>query len=323
MGVYDDDDNKCCHVGQPCCLYWSVILAGIIMFGVAFSTVDIGNVALLQNKFSKNITKNTLYYSGRYHIGLVSAFINRGLQWKAIEFGGGEDADSASIHSTTADAASVSLSASQLYKLKFEQLEPLYLSWPLMSSHHRDVINEVKDTITSLINSYNYAQFISDRVTIQKQMGYNIGVKLKNTYFAELTMFVLNQVILEETHENSYINLLVTTQKAVTQNYINQQNQIVAETETLAGSSASTVATTKNTADVAATEAYYTKKALGDKAYWDAYKAGLNSLKTCQGANFHATSDTTTRNLMTFLYYDKLIDANNTKIVWNTDTLPA
>jgi len=185
MGVYSDDDNKCCHVFLPCCIYWSTILAGIIMFGIAFSTVDIGYVALKQNKYSKDITSNTLFYSGRYHIGLVSQFITRDLSWKVIEFGSGSDADSAMVHSTTKDSAAVSLAVSILYRVKFEQLNQLYLSWPEMSSHHRDVINESKEQITSVINQYNYGDFITDRLSIQKKMGYTIGEKLKGKYYAE------------------------------------------------------------------------------------------------------------------------------------------
>jgi len=176
-------------------MFWVIILAGIIMFGVSFATVDIGSVALLQNKYSKNITANTLFYSGRYHIGLVSQFITRDLQWKTVEFGTGSDADLSLIHSTTADAASVSLACSVLYKIKFEQLHTLYLNWPTMSSHHRDVMNDMKEQVTSVINKYNYAQFITDRLTIQNEIGYTIGVKLKASYYSELTAFVLNEVI--------------------------------------------------------------------------------------------------------------------------------
>jgi len=64
-----------------------------------------------------------------------------------------------------------------------------------MSSHHRDAINEVKEQITSIINSYNYQQFITDRLKIQKEMGYKIGEKLKINFYSELRMFVLNQII--------------------------------------------------------------------------------------------------------------------------------
>lgn len=171
------------------------------MFSVSFGTVDVGYVAMLQNKFSKDIVQNTLYYSGRYHIGLVSGFIVRPLQWKSVEFGSGNNstpqprpqnpkkkpkADSTSIISTTADAASITLSASLLYKIKFEELQELYLKWPEMSSHHRDVINEAKEQITSIINTYNYGSFITDRLNIQNKMGYQVGVRLKTNYFSEV-----------------------------------------------------------------------------------------------------------------------------------------
>lgn len=169
-----------------------------------------------------------------------------------------------------------------------------------MSSHHRDVMNDIKEQITSVINKYNYAQFITDRLTIQNEMGYQIGVKLKQSYYCELTAFVLNQVILEETHENSYINLLVTNQKASTQIYLNSQNQITAETETLAGISASTVATTKNEAEVSATEQFYTKKATADAALWSNYNAGLTTLQTTLGTNFANTDSTTQKNFLSF-----------------------
>jgi len=121
VDVYDDDNNKCSHVFLPCCLYWSVILAGVIMFAVSFAVVGLGDCALIQHKFSKTITSNTIYYSGRYHVGLVSAFIPRALQWKTIEYSTGFDADSPLIFSTTKDAASISLAASILYKVKYEQ----------------------------------------------------------------------------------------------------------------------------------------------------------------------------------------------------------
>jgi len=86
----------------------------------------------------------------------------------------------------------------------------------------------------------------------------------------------------------------------VTQLNINAQNLIVADTETLEATSASNVATTRLSAEVSATEKFYTKKAEGDKAFWDNYKAGLVSLMAALGTNFAATSDTTTRNMMSF-----------------------
>lgn len=113
MGTYQDDDNKCCHVFLPCCVFWAILFAGAIMFGVSFATVGIGSIAMLQDKYSKDIVKNTLYYSGRYHVGLVSSFLETDMQWKTVEFGSGSDADLAQISSTTADAASISLACSK------------------------------------------------------------------------------------------------------------------------------------------------------------------------------------------------------------------
>lgn len=87
---------------------------------------------------------------------------------------------------------------------------------------------------------------------------------------------------------------------ATTQISENAQNQITAETETLAGASQSTVATTNNEAQVAATEGYYTKKAEGDAALWTAYNAALTTLQTTLGPNFANTDETTEQNFMSF-----------------------
>jgi hypothetical protein len=67
-------------------------------------------------------------------------------------------------------------------------LQELYLKWPEMSSHHRDVINEAKEQITSIINTYNYGSFITDRLNIQNKMGYQVGIRLKANYFSEVLL---------------------------------------------------------------------------------------------------------------------------------------
>ena len=69
-------------------------------------------------------------------------------------------------------------------------MQALYLKWPEISSHHRDVINEAKEQITSIINTYNYGSFITDRLNIQNKMGYQVGVRLKENYYSEVFLAI-------------------------------------------------------------------------------------------------------------------------------------
>ena len=199
-------------------------------------------------------------------------------------------------------------------------MKTLYQNWPSLSDHNSNILTAAKSQITSIINSYTYNDFITKRLQIQSNMGYSIGTILKTSYYSQLTTFVMAQVILADTHENTYVNNLVTSQQSLTQANINAQNIIVAEISTVSATSASAVATTNNDAVVAATTAYYTKKAEGDAAFWSAASVGLNTLKTTLGSEFAATSATTTANLLAFLYSDKLIDVTS-KIDWNLDIL--
>jgi len=47
---------------------------GIVLFAVSIHTVEYNHIAIVQNKFNKNINEEKIYQSGRYLIGLTSKY---------------------------------------------------------------------------------------------------------------------------------------------------------------------------------------------------------------------------------------------------------
>lgn len=79
-------DNYIKYVGGCFVCYGIITIIVCILIGVSFSTVGVNEVALKQNKYSKNIDQTTIYKAGRYRIGLTNKFLIYQITWKLIEF---------------------------------------------------------------------------------------------------------------------------------------------------------------------------------------------------------------------------------------------
>lgn len=55
-------------------VFWLLIIAGLILFGLSFGKVHINKYGLLRNYYSSWIDPNT-YISGLYHIGIGCYFV--------------------------------------------------------------------------------------------------------------------------------------------------------------------------------------------------------------------------------------------------------
>ena len=75
-----------------------------------------------------------------------------------------------------------------MYRYRSESLIDLYKSWAIQSKHKTDMINAAKEQIQSVANIYTHDEFITNRDTINKHFGYNIGKVFKEEYYVEVNL---------------------------------------------------------------------------------------------------------------------------------------
>lgn len=109
-------------------VFWLLVLAGLILFGLAFGKVHINKFGILRNFYSSWID-DKVYISGLYHVGIGNYF---------IEFPSSKVyVVDIKLNVTNSDMNVVQVTYSLVYRLKKDQLINLYQS---MSTNYEDRI---------------------------------------------------------------------------------------------------------------------------------------------------------------------------------------
>ncbi|KRW98681.1 hypothetical protein PPERSA_00269 [Pseudocohnilembus persalinus] len=200
---------------------------------LSYGVVDYNEIALKKSTYSKSVSADIIYKSGRYFTGVTGTFIKYNSTYQYINFDD-DNGDSGAITGKTADASpqQLDLSVVIVYKFKPEFLKSLYNDYP-NQNQKADMISGAKDIIYKVIADYETEDFFNDRYTIQNTMGQQIDSYFRDNFYSEVVMFLLKQITLDDDIEQQKINNLVTTQKSLTQAKINAINLKKAQIEVI------------------------------------------------------------------------------------------
>lgn len=227
-----------------CCffIYLSIMITAMTLFGVSYSTVEVGNFAILQNKFSKKFDPE-IYYSGRYQVGLAKKFIEYPLVYQALIFGSKEGADAGAISSTTSSGSAISIGCMVQYVIRPEKIFDIYLKWPSTDRLKSDLKASIKQIVSSVINQYRPEDFRTKRAEINTKMSYNVGNAMKTNFFVDLNVFTISQVVFISTDLNAFLNAELTNKATLLQQQTNLVNQVESQITAVSSTANANVST--------------------------------------------------------------------------------
>lgn len=228
----------CCWV-----VYLAVMITSLVLFSQSYGSVEVGTMALLQNKFSKKFDPE-VYYSGRYFTGLAKTYISYPLQFQSLIFSNLNDskADSGAITSTTSSGSIITVSINLQYYLRPEKLLDIYLKWPVTDRLKNDLKLSVRQAVSSTTNLYRPIDFREKRAEIEAKMSNSVGNILKNNFFSDLKQFAISQVILEAKDVQGYLDALITSKQQLQTQQVGLVNQKKSEIDTVKANATAVVA---------------------------------------------------------------------------------
>ena len=294
-------------IGCCCCIYLAIVITSMILFGLAYSTVDVGNFAILQNRFSKNFD-NDVYYSGRYYTGIAKNFITYPMMFQLIIFGTGNGATGAPITSNTASGSSISIACIAQYVIRPENILQLYVKWPQLDRLRSDLSLSVKQIVQSTINQYTPTDFRSKRSAINTQMSYQIGTAMKNNFYCDLNLFTISQVILSPNDLSTYLQAQVTAQNTL----LTQQTQLVntykIQISSLISNTSVNVTNITAGALANATIANLSLRTAADSSYTAAVKTSWHTVRAAINSSYSSlTAAEVDQTLSSFFYFSNII----------------
>ena len=296
-------------IGCCCFIYIAIMITSMVLFGEAYSTVNVGNFAILQNKFSKTFD-NEVYYSGRYYTGVAKRFINYPLLYQTVVFSASKpDADSGPITSTTSSGSTISVSCLVQYLIRPERIFELYSKWPSTDRLKSDLKASIKQVVSSLINQYRPEDFRLRRSEINTRMSYNIGQAMKNNFYCDLNIFTISQVILQNSDLNAFLQAQLTNKATLLQQQTNVVNEVIANITTVTSNAASQISSIQSVTLSQSQTLRFGLISLADSDYTTKVATSLIGLKSAFGAA--AGGGTTAEQFADYMYLLNMITDRN------------
>eukprot|EP00357_Protocruzia_adherens_P036055 CAMPEP_0115011400 /NCGR_PEP_ID=MMETSP0216-20121206/23967_1 /TAXON_ID=223996 /ORGANISM="Protocruzia adherens, Strain Boccale" /LENGTH=283 /DNA_ID=CAMNT_0002379955 /DNA_START=1 /DNA_END=849 /DNA_ORIENTATION=- len=202
----------------------STILAASL-YGSAFQMIELNEVGLKINTFTKDVDGGNVYYSGRYFVGVTEEFKTYSTKIRTIQFG--PKLDSVSIRGKTRNPSEIWVDASFEFKIKEDRLYELYSEYP-SDGFHSAYIDKSKHAIQEVISEVFNNDLLNYREEVAYMMAEGIRAELEKDN-ANLISFQLQQVALDYKLENSFIDAMVKKQEQRTLELEKQLQQNEAE----------------------------------------------------------------------------------------------
>lgn len=270
------------NLSVGCCfaIYIAIMITSLVLFGVSYSTVEVGKFAILQNKFSKQFDQE-IYYSGRYHVGLAKVFIEYPLLYQSLIFSQSKQgADSGPITSTTKSGSSISVGCLVQYVIRPEKIFDIYGKWPNTDRLKSDLKASIKQSVSSIINQYLPEDFRTKRAEINTRMSYLIGQAMKTNFFIDLNIFTISQVILEATDLNAFLQAQLTIKATLLQQQTNLVAQVDSQIASVNAQAAAEVSTINSQTDSMVATERLNLTGAADSNFTTRTTASVTSLKT-------------------------------------------
>ena len=139
----------------------------IIILVFSFSSIGVKEIGLNYSSLFQNIEKKT-YTSGFYYIGITHSFITFPSVVQNIEFSNEPTAHMGPIRSRTLDGLEVQLDVSFQYRLKYDDLYKMYMTYG--PKYEKIFILIAINALTDMTTKFNAYNFFYDRQSIGDTM---------------------------------------------------------------------------------------------------------------------------------------------------------
>jgi len=278
-----------------------LLIVGIILLGVSFSTLSPLEAGLKVNAVSPQLEGNTVYTAGRYCIGFMNRFIRYPTTLGLIEFSNYSDADGGVISCQTSGGQTVTLEISLQYRLVISQMVALYSNYAL--NYHTAFVTVVQTEIRNIATNYdNTDEFFTNRQSIALAMHAALNVRMRD-YYAVVEYFQLRNIDIKSSTEAQILSKITKAQQVKTA----LANQIGVNTR---AETAVIQSNYSNTAVIAVAVARTAAAYVTNKAYADSIVVGINASATAY-RQLKEKLNFTNANLIRYLYLQTIQDLDS------------
>jgi hypothetical protein len=215
-------EELCCY----CCVCGCVTLLLVLL--MSFSSLEFNEYGLDYSSISKSADP-TPYSGGIHFLGVGHHFILFPKTVQTLEFSDEKLANGPPITSRTFDGLEVTLEISFQYKLIYEHLFDLYMTYG--EDYQRFYTNIAVDILTDAATNYTAYDFFMDRSKIGGSMQNALNEQFKSICFATIDFFQLRSVDLPDKFEDA-IQLSEVKKQDIQKAYA-EMNKTVVELETV------------------------------------------------------------------------------------------
>jgi len=196
------------------------LLIGVILFGVAWDTIEPVEYGFNYNSITGDIDMTKLFEGGRYFLGVGHHFVKFPRMQVTMEFSNRDGADSGPVATRTANGVSITLGFSFQYVLQPANLGNLYNQYGQYYS--QPMLRAARAQVLAVAGDKNSTDYWLNRQSVQESFQTAISMEFQLNYFCNITMFQLLSISLPESYEESIIQTQVQQQTVKQQQYQQQ-----------------------------------------------------------------------------------------------------
>jgi len=182
-----------------CCTIISAITLFILILS-SFSSLEFNEYGLDYSGITKEINPKP-YTAGIFFLGIGHSFITFPKTVQTLEFSKERTANSAPLQSRTSDGLEVILEISFQYKLTYEGIFKLYMSY---GPEYSKIFDRMAvDVLTDLATNYTAYDFFVERQKIGVAMQTSLDSHFKSNCFSNIEFFQLRSVDLPDKFEDA------------------------------------------------------------------------------------------------------------------------
>jgi hypothetical protein len=241
-----------------------MLIVGIILFAVSFSSVTPLEVGIKYNDITRRIEEDNPYYTGRYFVGLGTHFMTFPSTWQLLQYKGND------LRAWTKEGQLVTLHVVLYWEFDRKHMTDFYYAFGKDEENYLPVFRDIGlRALKKVTTAYNAVDFFKKREEIGRAMKLSVREAFK-VHNIVVQMVMLETIDLPNTFENQIVKKVVTEQEITTQTVKKQIEESRAQIDVIAGEGDAIVQYMLAAADAEALLVTENARSLGQKLLRDA-----------------------------------------------------
>jgi regulator of protease activity HflC (stomatin/prohibitin superfamily) len=201
--------------------------------------------------------------------------------WQIIDFSPDIDPGDVPLSASTSDGQAVTIEATVYFRLKYQEVYQLYEE--LGSNYYDNMLSVAKATLKNTASTFSTNDFFINRTAIARTMHSNLDAIFSAQKHARVQTVLLRGISFPPAVETAVVNKMISDQQTSSQRYLNQVQQIQADTSVLIAKANQNITETLSVANAQATYLLQSATANATKMLvdaqsqaWNLYRSTLN-----------------------------------------------